>query len=78
MFNPRIMRSMIRASAMVFELGAIVLGGALAGSWLDKRLDTSPLLLLILSIAMLALGLIRIHRVLERTDADHDRIDPHP
>jgi F0F1-type ATP synthase assembly protein I len=46
---------------------AIVLG-ALAGTWLDRRLGTSPLLLVALSFAGLIVGAVQIARGLKKSD----------
>jgi F0F1-type ATP synthase assembly protein I len=77
MFDPRVLKGMVRASAMVFELGVLVVVGALAGSWLDGQLGTSPLLLMLLSLAALVGGMIRLHRTLQRLDAENDHNPPH-
>jgi F0F1-type ATP synthase assembly protein I len=78
MFDPKVLKGMVRASAMVFELGVIVVLGALAGYWLDGQLGTSPLLLTALSLAALVGGMFRINRTLQRLDAENDHTDPHP
>jgi len=77
MFDPRVLKGMVRASAMVFELGVLVVVGALSGSWLDGQLGTSPLLLTLLSLAMLVGGMIRINRTLQGLDAENDHTDSH-
>ena len=77
MFDPRVLKGMVRASAMVFEIGVLVVVGALAGSWLDGQLGTSPLLLMLLSLAALVGGMIRLHRTLQRLDAENDHNPPH-
>lgn len=77
MFDPRVLKGMVRASAMVFELGVLVVVGALTGSWLDGQLGTSPLLLMLLSLAALVGGMIRLHRTLQRLDAENDHNPPH-
>ncbi len=64
MINPKTLKAMTRASAMVLEMGILVVGGAASGHWLDERLGTSPLFLLCLSTAMMAGGIYRIHRTL--------------
>lgn len=71
MLSPNALKVMARASAMVLEMGILVVVGAFSGSWLDGRLGTSPLFLLCLSMAMLAAGILRILRTLEH-DQDTD------
>ena len=78
MFDPSVLKGMVRASAMVFELGVLVVVGALAGYWLDGQLGTSPLLLTVLSLAALVGGMFRIHRTLQRLEAENDHTEPHP
>jgi len=53
---------------MVLEMGVLVVGGAFAGSWLDERFSTSPLMLLFLSTGMLVLGIYRIHRAISQQE----------
>ena len=77
MFDPRVLKGMVRASAMVFELGVLVVVGALSGSWLDGQLGTSPFLLMLLSLAALVGGMIRLHRTLQRLDAENEHNPPH-
>ena len=62
---------------MVMEMTMLIILGALAGGWLDKKLQTSPLLLLLALGAALTLGMFRIIHTLDRlsppekTDEDH-------
>ena len=72
MLSPRTIRAMTRAAAMVLEMGILVVGGAVAGHWLDDRLGTSPLFLLCLSTAMMVAGIYRIHRTLGHDDSTDD------
>ena len=61
MLHPKTLKAMARASAMVLEMWILVVLGAAAGHWLDERLGTSPLLLLLLSSAALAGSIYRIN-----------------
>jgi F0F1-type ATP synthase assembly protein I len=72
MLNPKSLKAMARASAMVLEMGFLVVGGAASGHWLDGRLGTSPLFLLCLSTAMMVGGIYRIHRTLGNEERPDD------
>ena len=72
MLSPKALKAMTRASAMVLEMGVLVVGGAALGHWLDERLGTSPLFILCLSMAMLPAGIYRIHRNLGHEDTTDD------
>ena len=72
MLSPEAVRAMTRASAMVLEMGILIVGGAAAGHWLDERFGTSPLFFLCLSMAMLPAGIYRIHRTLGNESSTDD------
>ena len=72
MLSPSALKAMTRASAMVLEMGVLVVGGAALGHWLDERLGTSPLFILCLSMAMLPAGIYRIHRTLGNESSTDD------
>jgi F0F1-type ATP synthase assembly protein I len=71
MLNPEMLRSLGRLTAAASELAILVVLGSLAGSWLDSQLTTSPVFLLVLAVAALVLGFVRLTRAL-RPDADPD------
>ena len=75
MNDPQMLRGVARASAMVLEMGILVVGGVFAGSWLDEALNTSPLMLLLLSTGMLVVGIVRIHHIISRLESSHDPPD---
>ncbi len=55
---------LLRASAMVTEMAVTVILGLLAGGWLDRRLDSSPLFLFALSLLAFIVGMIRMVKAL--------------
>ena len=66
----KLQKQLIGASGMVMEMTVLVILGALTGGWLDRQLDTSPLLLLLALGAALVLGMIRIIRTIDRLSKD--------
>ena len=72
MLNPKTLKAMARASAMVLEMWILIVVGAAAGHWLDGHLGTSPLFLLCLSSAMLAGGIYRINRTIGNASRPDD------
>lgn len=65
MLDPDAMRQMAGAMAMAAELAVTVTLGVLAGSWLDSRFGTSPILLLLLALLGLVIGFVRMARTLK-------------
>lgn len=65
---PDMRQQLIRASAMVTEMAVTVILGVIAGGWLDRRLDTSPLFLFLLSLVALIFGMYRMIRTLNARD----------
>lgn len=63
-----------RLTALVTELAVSVVLGVAAGAWVDARLSTSPVFTLLLTLAGLTLGMVRLISTLQ---ADTDD-DPHP
>ena len=66
----KLQKQLMGASGMVMEMAVLVILGALAGNWLDNRLDTSPLLLLAGLGSALILGMTRIIRTIDRLSKD--------
>ena len=64
------------AFALIGQLGVImvvcVLAGLLAGWYLDKQLDSSPVLTVVLAIAGAGGGMVAVYRLVMRTVADDD------
>ena len=63
---PGIPPKALLASSLVLEMAGMIVGGLLAGAWLDARLGTAPILLAVLPFVGLVGGVYRIIRVLER------------
>ena len=55
---------LLRASAMVTEMAVTVILGLLAGGWVDRRLDCSPLFLFALSLLAFIVGMARMVKAL--------------
>lgn len=62
----------VMASALVLEMAGLVVGGLLAGAWLDERLGTAPILLALLPFVGMVGGIWRILRVLEQRGSRED------
>ena len=69
----KLQKQLMGVSGMVMEMAVLVILGALAGSWLDSQLQTSPLILLLALGAALVLGMSRIIRTLDRLSKDPPR-----
>jgi F0F1-type ATP synthase assembly protein I len=65
-----------RLTALVSELAISVVLGVAAGAWVDDRLSTSPVFTLLLTLAGLTLGMVRLITTLQ-ADTDDDA-DPPP
>lgn len=65
-----------RLTALVSELAVSVVLGVAAGAWVDGRLSTSPVFTLLLTLAGLTLGMVRLITTLQ-ADTDDDA-DPPP
>jgi F0F1-type ATP synthase assembly protein I len=68
-----VLQRAMAASAMVMEMAILCIGGLLAGAWLDRRLGTSPGLLMLLTLLGFAGGLTRLlHALGPRHDPPPD------
>ena len=56
---------LIRAAAMVTEMAVTIILGLLAGGWADRRFDTSPLFLFLLTLLAFILGMARLMRAIQ-------------
>jgi len=67
------LRRAMAGSAMVLEMAFLSVGGLFAGAWLDRRLGSSPGLLILLTLLGFAGGLTRLLRFLgQRHDSPTD------
>jgi F0F1-type ATP synthase assembly protein I len=68
---PKDSGQMLSTLALVTQLGfimaACVLGGLLGGMYLDRRLDTAPVLTIVLLLAGVGGGMVSIYRLVMRT-----------
>lgn len=62
--------------AAAAELAVTVTLGVFVGAWLDTRFGTAPFLLLLLALAGLVAGLVRLTRWLKNTESTDDDL-PH-
>ncbi len=67
---PGIPPKALLASSLVLEMAGMIVGGLLAGAWLDEKLGTAPILLALLPFAGLIGSIYRIVRVLELRSKD--------
>ena len=75
MIDPVFLRKMAGVMALAMELAATVVLSTLAGSWLDTRLGSSPIFLLLLSLLALVVGMMRLTQGLKRLNPE-DESDP--
>lgn len=61
-----------------FVMIACVLAGVLAGRYLDSRLDSSPVLMLVLATAGAAGGMTAVYRLIMKAIADDRSDKDHP
>ena len=74
------LKRMAAVSGMVLEMAALAIAGGIAGSWLDTRLGTSPLFLLLLLFGGMGAGMTRMLSTVNRLSDDEPHDDPnrHP
>lgn len=64
MQDPNRLHYAMTGSVMVLEMALLSVGGLFAGAWLDRRLHTSPGLLILLALLGFVGGLSRLLRFL--------------
>lgn len=74
MIDPDLLKQVGWVIAMVTQMAFTVIAGVVVGHWLDQRFGTSPIFLLVLSLAALVVGMIRLARSIARLNDD----DPAP
>lgn len=72
MIDPRTLRRMAAGMALTVEMAATVVLGVVAGAWLDRRIGTSPVFLLLLSLGALAGGIARLVRATGRFEPEDE------
>ena len=70
------LKRMAAVSGMVLEMAALAILGGLAGSWLDTRLGTGPLLFLLLLFGGMGAGMARMLLTVNRLTDDKPHDDP--
>lgn len=76
MLDPAFLRQLGRLTAPVSELAVAVVLGIVAGSWLDTRMFTSPVFSLLLTLAGLTIGMVRLISTLQADLDDDDGVPP--
>lgn len=72
MLDPEMLQRLARAMAAAAELALTVLLGVGLGAWLDSRLGTAPILILLLALAGLVIALVRLTRWMKTTETPDD------
>lgn len=65
-----------RATATITEMVVTVVVGVFAGSWVDHKLDLSPVFLLSLTLGALIVGMVRLTRSVQKLSASDDAPSP--
>ena len=76
MSDPGFLKRMAAVSGMVLEMAALAIAGGIAGSWLDTRLGTGPLFLLLLLFGGMGAGMARMLYTVKRLSDDEPHDDP--
>jgi len=63
---------LIRAAAMVTEMAVTVILGLVAGGWADRKFNTSPLFLFLLTLLAFIVGMVRMVRALNEPGPPDD------
>lgn len=67
-----------RAYSAVIEMTAVIVGGVFLGAYIDKRLGTSPLMLMIFILASFGLGVIHLVRVVSSLSQENGKSKKNP
>lgn len=78
MIDPNIWRRLAPAMGLVSTMTGSILAGVLLGSWLDRRLQTEPLLTAGLAMAGLVSGALYLARALRSPNPDDRPPDDRP
>lgn len=78
MSSPSFLKRMAAVSGMVLEMAAFAMGGGFAGSWLDTRLGTGPLFLLVGLFGGMGGGIARMLYTVKRLSETNDHPNRRP
>jgi F0F1-type ATP synthase assembly protein I len=78
MIDSRAFSRLARGLALGAQMAFFVVFGTLVGGWLDEKLGSTPVLLLVLSLGGLVLGLIRLVRGFNKFIDDPESSEPDP
>ena len=67
------LHSYARYSSIALQMLIIILLGALAGYWLDSKLHTKPILIVILTVASVIMAIYLVTKDLLRSTGKHDK-----
>jgi len=61
-----------RATAVITEMAVTVVAGVFTGSWVDQKLDFTPVFLLSFTLGALIVGMVRLTRSVQKLSASDD------